>query len=146
MEVHFTTEQETQLVQLAPKAGIPADQLVKETNLRLSRMSLDAGRTGKTALYVTSQVLCEIYSAVTAISVAFRSREPWLTPQRTYSHFFSPALPARPVTGGAVFDLQLAAATPANEVRRIYTHHTSDFEGLRELAVTEPQIELDPHP
>ena len=35
MEVHFTTEQETQLAQLATEAGTDAGQLVKETTLRL---------------------------------------------------------------------------------------------------------------
>jgi hypothetical protein len=35
MEVHFTTEQETQLAQLATKAGTDAEQLVKNTILRL---------------------------------------------------------------------------------------------------------------
>ncbi len=37
MEVHFTPEQETQLSQLASKAGTDAEQLVKETILRLIR-------------------------------------------------------------------------------------------------------------
>ena len=35
MEVHFTPEQETQLSQLATKAGTDAEQLVKDTILRL---------------------------------------------------------------------------------------------------------------
>jgi hypothetical protein len=35
MEVHSTTEQETQLAQLATKAGTDAEQLVKDTILRL---------------------------------------------------------------------------------------------------------------
>ena len=45
---------------------------------------------------------------------------------------------AAPVSGGAVFDLQLAAAMLANGVQRIYTYNTSDFEGFKELAVVEP--------
>jgi hypothetical protein len=35
MEVDFTPEQETQLTQIATKAGTDAEQLVKETILRL---------------------------------------------------------------------------------------------------------------
>jgi hypothetical protein len=35
MEVHFTPEQETQLAQLATKTGTGAEQLVKDTILRL---------------------------------------------------------------------------------------------------------------
>jgi predicted nucleic acid-binding protein len=44
----------------------------------------------------------------------------------------------RPVTGGEVFDLQLAAAMLANGVNRIYTHNTGDFEAFKELVVSEP--------
>jgi hypothetical protein len=35
MEVHFTREQETQLAQMAAKAGTDAERLVKDTILRL---------------------------------------------------------------------------------------------------------------
>ena len=35
MEVHFTPEQETQLAQIAAKAGTDAERLVKDTILRL---------------------------------------------------------------------------------------------------------------
>jgi hypothetical protein len=35
MEVHFTTDQEAQLAQLAAKAGTDAEQLVKDAILRL---------------------------------------------------------------------------------------------------------------
>jgi hypothetical protein len=35
MEVHFTTEQETELALIAAKAGTDAEQLVKDTILRL---------------------------------------------------------------------------------------------------------------
>jgi predicted nucleic acid-binding protein len=44
----------------------------------------------------------------------------------------------RPVTGGAVFDLQLASTMLANGVSRIYTFNTDDFEVFKELAVSEP--------
>jgi hypothetical protein len=41
MEVHFTPEQESQLAQLATKAGIEAEQLVKEVVLRLLEDNAD---------------------------------------------------------------------------------------------------------
>jgi predicted nucleic acid-binding protein len=44
----------------------------------------------------------------------------------------------RPMTGGDVFDLQLAATMLANGVQRIYTFNTTDFEGLTELAISTP--------
>jgi predicted nucleic acid-binding protein len=43
-----------------------------------------------------------------------------------------------PVTGGEVFDLQIAATMLANGVPRIYTYNTSDFEAFKELAVSTP--------
>jgi predicted nucleic acid-binding protein len=42
------------------------------------------------------------------------------------------------VTGGAVFDLQLAATMLANGVNRIYTYNTGDFDLFKELAGSEP--------
>ena len=37
MEVHFTTEQEAQLAELASKTGTDAEQLVRDAALRLLR-------------------------------------------------------------------------------------------------------------
>jgi predicted nucleic acid-binding protein len=42
------------------------------------------------------------------------------------------------VTGGDVFDLQLAATMLANDVPRIYTFNREDFEVFPELAVVTP--------
>jgi len=42
------------------------------------------------------------------------------------------------VTRGAIFDLQLVAAMLGNEVRRIYTFDTEDFERFSELEVLTP--------
>lgn len=118
-----------------------------------SRSLLDAGRTGATTLYVTSQIFCEFYSIVTnprrvtkprsaadAISaiggllsflhvlpIPARAVEEWLE-----------LLRRRPVTGGEVFDLQLAATMIANGVQRIYTFNTADFEAFKELVVLTP--------
>jgi len=47
-------------------------------------------------------------------------------------------LQRHPVTGGAVFDLQIVATMLANNVQRIYTFNTRDFEVFPELTVTPP--------
>jgi predicted nucleic acid-binding protein len=118
-----------------------------------SRSFLDAGRTGTTTLYVTSQVLCEFCSIVTNPRRVFKPRAvadaiAAITDLISFLHVLPiPArtvegwldlLRSRPATGGAVFDLQLAAAMLANGVQRIYTYNTSDFESFKELAVVEP--------
>jgi toxin-antitoxin system PIN domain toxin len=118
-----------------------------------SRTLLDAGRAGTTTLYVTSQVLCEFYSIVTnprrvlkprTVADAIAAITDLLSflhvlpiPARTVEGWLA-LLRGRPVTGGAVFDLQLAAAMLANGVQRIYTYNTGDFEDFKELAVVEP--------
>jgi predicted nucleic acid-binding protein len=45
----------------------------------------------------------------------------------------------RPVTGGRIFDLQIAATMQANGVNRIYTYNTGDFETFSGLTVTDPR-------
>ncbi len=42
------------------------------------------------------------------------------------------------MTGGEVFDLQLAATMLANGVTHIYTYNIGDFEIFKELTVSEP--------
>jgi predicted nucleic acid-binding protein len=43
-----------------------------------------------------------------------------------------------PVTGGDVFDLQIVATMHANNVQRIYTFNTADFEPFSELSIVTP--------
>ena len=43
-----------------------------------------------------------------------------------------------PVIGGDIFDLQIVAAMQANDVQRIYTYNTGDFDVFTELAVVTP--------
>jgi uncharacterized protein len=118
-----------------------------------SRHLLDEGRSGATTLYVTSQILCEFYSIVTnprrvarprtaadaiaaiagllaflhVLPIPARAVEGWLD-----------LLRRRPVTGGDVFDLQLAATMLANGVQRIYTFNTTDFEAFTDLVISTP--------
>jgi predicted nucleic acid-binding protein len=43
-----------------------------------------------------------------------------------------------PVTGSDVFDLQIVATMQANNIQRIYTFNTDDFQKFPELAVITP--------
>jgi predicted nucleic acid-binding protein len=118
-----------------------------------SRRLLDAARTGTTTLYVTSQILCEFYSIVTNPRRVAKPRPPADAIAAILGLLaFLEILPSpagavagwidlvrrRPVTGGDVFDLQLAATTLANGFARIYTFNTSDFEGFPELTILTP--------
>jgi uncharacterized protein len=118
-----------------------------------SRALLNAARTGSTTLYVTSQILCEFYSVVTNPRRVLHPRSSGdgiaaIVGLLSFLHVLPmPAgavegwldlLRRRPVSGGAVFDLQLAATMMANGVQRIYTFNTADFSDFRELTVLEP--------
>jgi predicted nucleic acid-binding protein len=120
-----------------------------------SRALLEAARDPSTALYVTSQILCEFYSLITnprRVAVASSPREalriisamlafPGLrvlpTPARAVVGWME-LLRRHPVTGGDVFDLQIVATMQANDVQRIYTFNTGDFEVFPELTVVTP--------
>ncbi len=118
-----------------------------------SRLLLEEGRRGATTLNVTSQMLCEFYFIVTnprrvakprttadaaASIVGFLSFLHVLpTPARAVEGWPS-LLRRHPVTGGDVFDLQLAATMLANGVQRIYTFNTTDFEAFPELIISIP--------
>jgi uncharacterized protein len=120
-----------------------------------SRALLEAARDPATALYVTSQILCEFYAiltnarrvaaprtpaeALTAVSavLALPGIHVLPVPVQTVPGWMS-LLQRRPVTGGDVFDLQLVATMQANKVQRIYTFNTGDFQVFSELAVVTP--------
>ena len=105
--------------------------------------------------YLTSQVLCEFYSIVTnqrRIAVPYSPPEareaisdllalPGVrvlpTPARAVAGWMT-LLQRHPVTGANVFDLQLVATMLANDIRRIYTFNTVDFEVFPELTVIAP--------
>lgn len=118
-----------------------------------SRNLLDEGRGGTTTLYVTSQILCEFYSIVTNPRRVAKPRDAadaidaivgllcflyvLPTPARAVEGWLD-LLRRRPVTGGDVFDLQLAATMLANGVQRICTFNTTDFDGFTELIISTP--------
>ncbi len=118
-----------------------------------SRALLDAARDSSTTLYVTSQILCEFYSVVTNARRVSKPRSPEdalraISGLLAFVHVLP--IPARavegwldllrrhPVTGGAVFDLQIVATMHANGIQRIYTFNTDDFVVFSELAVLTP--------
>ena len=121
----------------------------------ISDALIAAARDPATALYLTSQVLCEFYSIVTnrrRIAVPYSPPEaheaisdllalPGVrvlpTPAGAVAGWMA-LLQRHPVTGANVFDLQLVATMLANDIRRIYTFNTKDFEVFPELTVLAP--------
>ena len=120
-----------------------------------SQRLLQAARNPATVLYLISQVLCEFYSIVTnprRIAVPYSPAEalqaieallalPGIRLLRTPEHavrIWIGLLQRHPVTGSAVFDLQLVATMLANGIQRIYTFNTKDFQVFRELTVIAP--------
>jgi uncharacterized protein len=118
-----------------------------------ARTLLEAARNGATILYVTSQILCEFYSVVTNTRRVSRPRSSAealdaISELLTFLHVLP--VPARavegwmnllgrcPVTGSDVFDLQIVATMQANDIQKIYTFNTGDFEVFSKLSVTTP--------
>jgi len=104
-----------------------------------SRTLLEAGRTGATVLYVTSQVLCEFYSIVTNARRVLKPRSSAdalaaisdmlgflrvLPVPITAIDEVMALLRRRPVIGGEVFDLQIVATMKLNGISHIYTFNT----------------------
>ncbi len=122
-----------------------------------SRALLEASRERANTLYLTSQVLCEFYSIVTnprrvgvprspsdalqAISAVLDlpGIEVLPTPARTIARWMA-LLERHPVIGADVFDLLLVATMQANNVQRIYTYNTGDFDVFPELTVLAPPV------
>jgi predicted nucleic acid-binding protein len=120
-----------------------------------SRALLEAASDPFVTLYVTSQILCELYSLITnprRVPVASSSAEalgilsdilalPGLqvlpTPAAAVAGWMA-LLRRHPVTGGDVFDLQIIATMQANGIHRIYTFNADDFEAFPELLVVTP--------
>jgi predicted nucleic acid-binding protein len=118
-----------------------------------ARALLEAARDGSATLYVTSQILCEFYSIVTNARRVSKPRSSAdgvnaIADLLTFLHVLpAPAnvvegwlglLQRQPVTGGDVFDLQIIATMQANDIRRIYTFNTGDFDTFPELGVATP--------
>jgi predicted nucleic acid-binding protein len=118
-----------------------------------ARALLEAARDGSATLHVTSQILCEFYSIVTNARRVARPRTSAealdaISDLLAFLHVLPvPAhavegwmnlLRRHPVTGGDVFDLQIVATMQANDVQRIYTFNTHDFEKFAELSVLTP--------
>jgi uncharacterized protein len=118
-----------------------------------SRALLEAALEESTTLYVTSQILCEFYSIVTngrrvlrprssadavaAVNSLFAFLHVLPTPVRAVEGWID-LLRRHPVTGADVFDLQLVATMLANDIQRIYTYNTADFNVFPELTVNKP--------
>jgi predicted nucleic acid-binding protein len=151
---------ETSTTMLVEPGVLDANILVYAVNAdapqhAASRVLLEAARDPLTALYVTSQILCELYSLITnprrvavpssptgalriiSAMLAFPGLHVLPTPARAVAGWME-LLRRHPVTGGDVFDLQIVATMQANGVQRIYTFNTDDFEVFPELTVVTP--------
>ena len=120
-----------------------------------SRALLEAASDPSVTLYVTSQILCELYSVITnprrvvavsspaeALSIlsavlALPGIYVLPTPARAVAGWMQ-LLERQPVTGGDVFDLQIVATMQANGIDRIYTFNSDDFKVFLELMVLSP--------
>jgi predicted nucleic acid-binding protein len=120
-----------------------------------SRALLEAANDPLVALYVTSQILCELYSVITnrrRVVVASTVPEalailsavlalPGIyvlpTPARAVVGWMQ-LLERHPVTGGDVFDLQIVATMQANGIDGIYTFNGDDFKAFPEIRVLNP--------
>jgi hypothetical protein len=118
-----------------------------------ARALLEAARDGSTTLYVTPQILGEFYAVVTnARRVAKPRSSAEVLDAISDLLMFPHVLPVpahvvdvwmnlvrrHPVTGADVFDLQIVATMLANDLQRIYTFNTRDFEMIGEIAVVAP--------
>lgn len=118
-----------------------------------ARALIDTARDGSSTLYVSSQILCEFFSTVTNPKRVAHPRTPAealdaLSDLLSFLHVLPiPAqtvdgwmqlLRERPVIGGNVFDLQIAATMKVNDITRIYTFNVDDFEPIPGLAVVVP--------
>lgn len=125
-------------------------------NHAASRALLDAARDPAVTLYVTSQILCELYSVITnprRVAVPCSSSEglriisallalPGIRILPSPAHAvtaLTELLRRHPVIGGEVFDLQIIANMRANNVQRIYTFNATDFDMFQELTVIVPR-------
>jgi uncharacterized protein len=118
-----------------------------------ARALLEAARDGSKTLYVTPQILGEFYAVVTnarrvakprssaealdAISELLKFLHVLPVPAHVVDGWMKLAR-RHPVTGADVFDLQIVATMQANEVQRIYTFNTRDFEMIGEISVVMP--------
>jgi hypothetical protein len=116
---------------------------------------LEAASDPSVTLYVTSQILCELYSVVTnprrvavvsspteALSIisamlALPGLQVLPTPARAVAGWMR-LVQRHPVAGANVFDLQIVATMQANGINRIYTFNSDDFKVFSELVVLTP--------
>jgi len=121
----------------------------------VSRRLLEAALEPTVTLYVTPQILCEFYSVITnpkRIATAFTAAQatqiiidllelPGLrilaTPAQAALKL-TELLKRHPVTGAGIFDLQIVATMQANNVLRVYTFNSADFQIFPDLQVIAP--------
>ena len=120
-----------------------------------SKALLDRAQAGEVSLCVTQQVLAEFFAVVTNARRVSTARQPEEALDAIEQFLAMPGMDVlpvleevssrwitlvrqHPVTGGGVFDVQLAATMLVNGVHQIYTFNRPDFEQLGNLQVLEP--------
>jgi predicted nucleic acid-binding protein len=121
----------------------------------VSRALIEEARTPNSTLYITPQIICEFYSVITNPRRVAVPSSPAVALQVISALLQLPGvsvlpvnaraltmlielLSRHPVTGPEIFDLQIVATMKANNIRRIYTFNTTDFEIFPELTVIVP--------
>ncbi len=119
----------------------------------------DRGLKGEISLCVTPQVLMEFFAIVTDPKRVAKARdrvdalrevEKYVRAKNVSVIYSQPQtfdqslelLKEYPLTGQAIFDLQLVATMLSNGVRRIYTYNQADFAKYREVEVLSPDAIL----
>ena len=139
---------------------VDANVLVYATNVSApqyaaSRKLLDAAKDSAVTLFVTAQIVCELYSVITnprrvaspvssanalhfiSALLALPGVQVLPTPAQTVSLLLDLIL-RYPITGSEIFDLQIVATMKANGILRIYSFNAEDFEKYPDLVVIVP--------
>ncbi len=120
-----------------------------------SRAILERAQRGDLGLCFTSQTLAEFFSIVTSGRRVSSPKTPTEAAEAVQAFISLPGtitipvpsdvirrwvdlLSQHPVSGGAVFDLQLVATMMANGISKICTYNRRDFEGFPGIQILTP--------
>lgn len=127
----------------------------KATHHQAARALLDQAKEESANLVVVPQVVSEFYAVATNPRQMVEARKPHEvlevirillelpgltllpTPPDVVTRWLE-LVNQRPVTGQKIFDVQLVATMLGNDVHRIYTFNTADFEAFEEIDTLKP--------
>lgn len=120
-----------------------------------ARALLDQAKEEAANLVIVPQIVSEFYAVATNPRQMVQARQPHEvveairllldfpgitllpTPPDVVTRWLK-LVEHRPITGQKIFDTQLVATMLSNDVRRIYTFNTADFEIFEEIEVIQP--------